>query len=208
MQSHLSAIPFDEKDGKILTSAARSAIKEYLQSRKRIVPVELDSDQRFKQKLGCFVSLKENDEIHSLRGCIGYPEPIYELSKALTFAAIEAATGDARFPPVKANELSDLVLEVSVLTKPEEVKVTKPQEFPKKIDVGKNGLIMKWAFGSGLLLPQVATEYNWNAEEFLCNLSVKAGAPPDQWLVPGTMILKFNASVFEEIPLTAKGNQR
>jgi len=194
----VASMYFEEKDGALLTSAARSAIESFLKSRSTEVPALLKSDPRFSQKLGCFVTLRENDLETSLRGCIGFPEPSYELWRGLTFAAIEAATRDPRFPPVKLAELSNLTLEVSILTKPEEIKVKRPQEFVEKVEIGKDGLILKWAYGSGLLLPQVAAEYNWTAEEFLCNLSLKAGAPPDQWLIPGTVIFKFNALIFEE----------
>jgi uncharacterized protein len=190
--------PFGVKDGLILTQSARSAISSFLKTGKRTVPPSLISDPRFRQKMGCFVTLKESDMEKSLRGCIGFPEPIYELSKALTDAAIEAATGDPRFLPVKSDELPKLLLEVSLLTTPVQIKVERLQELPDKIAVGKDGLIMKWSFGSGLLLPQVATEYGWGAEEFLSNLSMKAGAPPDQWLIPGTSVYKFSALVFEE----------
>ncbi len=197
-QSDFMMSPFRENDGPLLTAVARNVIFTFLETGNRITPAPLSSDPRFKQKIGCFVTLKKNDPERSLRGCIGYPEPVYELSKALTSAAIEAATGDPRFPPVKSRELPQLLLEVSLLTKPILIEVDHQRDLPGKIEVGEDGLIMKWSFGSGLLLPQVATEYNWSAEDFLCNLSMKAGAPPDQWLVPGTMIYKFNALVFEE----------
>jgi uncharacterized protein (TIGR00296 family) len=194
----LSRVTFAERDGPLLTSAARNTISEFLETGRREIQRALSSDPRFKQKMGCFVTLKEKDPEKSLRGCIGYPEPILELSMALTNASIEAATGDPRFPPVKKSELSSLLLEVSVLTKPVQIEVNNRTELPSRIDVGKDGLIIRWSYGSGLLLPQVASEYNWEAEEFLCNLCMKAGAPPDQWLVPGTAIYKFRALVFEE----------
>lgn len=201
MQSDTEFPLFHEKDGPLLTGVARSAISNYLEIRKRITPEVLRTDLRFREKMGCFVTLKKNDPERSLRGCIGFPEPVYELSKALVDAAIEAATDDPRFPPVKKPELSQLLLEVSLLTKPIQIRVDRQQELVSKIEVGKDGLIMRWTFGSGLLLPQVATEYNWSVEDFLCNLSMKAGAPPDQWLVPGTLVYKFNAQVFEENPV-------
>jgi len=197
-QPNLDSNSFTEVDGPIITTAVRHIISTFLRTGKRETPVSILSDQRFKEKLGCFVTLKENDTDRSLRGCIGYPEPIYPLSTALANSAIEAATGDPRFSPVKFRELENLLVEVSLLTKPVQVIVENQKELPSKIEIGKDGLIMKWSFGSGLLLPQVAIEYNWGAEEFLCNLSMKAGALPDQWLLPGTMVYKFQAIVFEE----------
>jgi uncharacterized protein (TIGR00296 family) len=188
---------FSGRDGPPLIAAAREVIEHYLETKRVTVPSWFSTDARFEQKRGCFVTLKLNDSEKSLRGCIGFPEPVYALKKALPEASISAATGDPRFPPVKKEEIDNLLLEISLLTPPKLI-VSKPADLPQKIEMGKDGLIMKWSYGSGLLLPQVATEYGWNAEDFLCNLSVKAGAAPDQWLVPGTMIFSFRAQLFSE----------
>jgi uncharacterized protein len=182
----------------LICSAAREAIVAFLQTKRKVMPVSISTDPRFTAKMGCFVTLKENNEARSLRGCIGYPEPVFELGLALTNAAIEAATRDPRFAPVKVEEMAKLLIEVSLLTSPVEIETSSQKDLLTKIEIGKDGLLMRWSFGSGLLLPQVATEYNWDPEEFLCNLSMKAGAPPDQWLVPGTRIYKFSALIFEE----------
>jgi uncharacterized protein len=189
---------FEENDGRLLVLSVREAIKNYLKSSQVVAPTDLSSDSRFEQKRGCFVTLKSNDGDKSLRGCIGFPEPILKLSKALVNAAIAAAIEDPRFHPIKLDELDSLLVEVSILTPPENISVKSPMELPSMIRVGKDGLIMRWTYGSGLLLPQVAKEYNWDAKEFLANLSMKAGAPPDQWLVPGTIVSKFQAQVFQE----------
>ena len=181
-------------------SAARESIANYLSTKKVQVPKIIASDSRFDTPMGCFVTLKENDSEKTLRGCIGFAEPVYALSFAISNAAVAAAVDDPRFPPIRSEkELDELLVEVSILTPPQLVSTKTQKELPSKIEVGKDGLIMKWTFGSGLLLPQVATEYGWGAEEFLCNLSMKAGATPDQWLVPGTQIFKFQALVFSEL---------
>jgi uncharacterized protein len=189
---------FEKKDGNLLISSAREAISKYLTEHQIIVPKSLVGDPRFEKKLGCFVTLKEDDKEKSLRGCIGFPEPVYKLSKALTEAAISSATQDPRFDPIRIEELRSLLVEVSVLTSPRLINIRSARNLLNQIEVGKDGLIMKWSFGSGLLLPQVAPEQGWDAEEFLANLSMKAGAPPDQWLVPGTQLLKFQAQIFSE----------
>ena len=129
---------------------------------------------------------------------LDFPEPVYKLIEALPQAAVYAATEDPRFPSVIPSELNSLLVEVSILTKPIRINVENPKEIPKKIQIGVDGLIMKWSFGSGLLLPQVASEFNWGAKEFLENLSIKAGAPPNQWSTAGTGIYKFQAQVFQE----------
>jgi uncharacterized protein (TIGR00296 family) len=189
---------FGETDGVLLISSAREMIEKYLDTKALILPSSISHDARFSTKLGCFVTLKNDDEEKSLRGCIGIPEPIYHLRKALADASISAATRDPRFPAVKRSEINNLLLEVSILTKPVLLTTSNLAELPKLVQVGRDGLIMKWSYGSGLLLPQVATEYGWGAEDFLCNLSIKAGAPPDQWLLPGTQIFAFRAHVYQE----------
>jgi uncharacterized protein (TIGR00296 family) len=190
---------FGLRDGEIFIAAAREAIKIYLGTHKIVTPEPLQNEPRYQCKLGCFVTLKQDDDENSLRGCIGFPEPIYKLSQALTEASVHCATQDPRFEPITLSELNSLIIEVSVLSRPTLIEVKSPKDLPSHIKIGKDGLIMRWSFGSGLLLPQVATEQKWDAEEYLTNLSMKAGAMPDQWLVPGTMVLKFQAQVFKEL---------
>ena len=190
---------FGVTDGKLLVQSARESISQFLSSNKHETPSALLSDPRFNQEIGCFVTLKSSGGEDSLRGCIGFPEPVYKLSKALPLAAIYAATEDPRFPPVNLSELASLTIEVSVLTKPERIEVKNQRELPERIEIGKDGLIMNWSFGSGLLLPQVATEMHWSTVEFLENLGLKAGARAHQWLVPGTIVSKFQAMVFREV---------
>ena len=189
---------FTSSDGSLLTTCSRDSISNYLKTGSMKVPALLQRDRRFEIKRGCFVTLSENTEERSLRGCVGFPEPIFKLSKALCEAAVSAATADSRFHPVKIDELDELLVEVSLLTAPSLIEVKSQKDLAKEIVVGRDGLIMRWTFGSGLLLPQVATEYNWDSEDFLANLSMKAGAPPDQWLVSGTLIYRFRAQVFSE----------
>ena len=191
--------PFSPSDGHLLIKSARESITKFLESQKIVTPNGMSIDPRFDQKLGCFVTLKRDDKERSLRGCIGFPEPFYKLVRALPEAAVYAATEDPRFPSVVLSELNSLLVEVSVLTKPVRIVVENPKDIPKKIRVGVDGLIMKWSLGSGLLLPQVALEFNWNAWEFLENLSLKAGAPSNQWSTAGSNIFKFQAQVFQEV---------
>jgi uncharacterized protein (TIGR00296 family) len=195
---------FDSSDGLLLIRAVRESIRTFLESRTIVIPSALSSDVRFEQKRGCFVTLKNADVGNTLRGCIGFPEPVYKLAKALSEAAVYAATEDPRFPPIELSELDSLLIEVSVLTKPVRIDVEEQSELPEKIEVGKDGLVMKWSQGSGLLLPQVATEYHRNAEEFLENLGLKSGSHSKQWLVPGTSVYKFQAQVFQELAPNGK----
>jgi len=113
-------------------------------------------------------------------------------------AAIAAATDDPRFPKVEPEELDKITFEVTVLTPPEEIKVDDPKDFPSKIKVGQDGLIVKFGLNSGILLPQVPVEYGWNSEEFLRHTCEKAQLPNDIWKNSQTKILKFEGVVFKE----------
>ncbi len=184
--------------GELLVRLARKAVEEYVRRRKTIEPPE-DTPPELREKMGVFVTLNNRHAPPqmALRGCIGFPLPIYPLVEATINAAIYAAVDDPRFPPVRESELDDLVLEVSVLTPPEPVE-SPPEERPKKIKVGRDGLIVEKGIYSGLLLPQVPIEWGWDEEEFLVQTCWKAGLPPDCWLDPDTKVYRFTAEVFEE----------
>jgi uncharacterized protein (TIGR00296 family) len=104
---------------------------------------------------------------------------------------------DPRFPPVTREEFNEVSIELTVLTMPEALHV-KPAELPTHVEVGRHGLIVKKGMYQGLLLPQVATEYNWTAEEFLCQTCWKAGLPQDAWLEAETEVSTFEGQIFKE----------
>jgi uncharacterized protein (TIGR00296 family) len=184
-----------EKDGQILVETARMVVNNYLKNGTKIgLGNKIQEDFSFKS--GVFVTL--NNPL-GLRGCIGYPLPDKKLFNALEDAAISAATEDPRFPPVKLEELDSITFEVTVLTPPKKIEVKDPSEYLSKIKVGKDGLIVKSGFNSGLLLPQVPVEYGWNEKEFLEYTCEKAGLPKDYWKKEGVEILKFEGLVFKEI---------
>ena len=183
-----------DKDGEVLVKIARSAVTEYLKTRKRLSLLE-DFKSKFSYNSGVFVTLNKAED---LRGCIGFPTPERKLYQSLVDAAIASATEDPRFPPLRYEELSDISFEVTVLTPPKEISVDNTLEYPTNIRVGRDGLIVRWEFGSGLLLPQVPVEYGWNEEEFLNHTCEKAGAPQDCWKRKSTKILRFEGIVFKE----------
>ena len=186
------------EEGKFLVELARKAVEEYLKSRKRI-SVSENISEKLLQPCGVFVTintLKDGDK--ELRGCIGYPYPTTPLAQAVIESAISSATQDPRFYPLSLSELDNVVFEVSVLTPPQLIEAKKPSEYLTKIVVGKDGLIVEKGMFKGLLLPQVPVEWEWNEEEFLCQCCIKAGLPPDNWLIEGTKVYKFQAIVFEE----------
>jgi len=147
---------------------------------------------------GVFVTLKKGEE---LRGCIGVPIPM-DLKKALKEAAL-GAINDPRFPPVREEEMSEIRIEVSVLTPPQIVK-----DPLKEIKIGKHGVIVRYGPYSGLLLPQVPIEQGWSLEEFLDYACLKAGLPPGCWKNKEIEVYKFEAKIFEELEPKGKVVER
>ena len=183
-----------DSDGVFLVKTARMAVTEFLSNGKRM-KLESECEKKFSFNSGVFVTLNNAD---GLRGCIGFPMPDKKLSHGIIDAAIAAATEDPRFSPVKTNELNDIVFEVTVLTPPVEITVTDPMEYLEKIKVGRDGLIIRNSFSSGLLLPQVPVEYGWNVEEFLQHTCEKAGLEKDTWKNEKVKIEKFEGIVYKE----------
>jgi len=183
-----------DSDGAVLVKPARKAVTEFLSNGNRI-KLESDIGEKFSFNSGVFVTLNNPD---GLRGCIGFPMPEKKLSHGKIDAAISAATEDPRFPSVKTNELNDIVFEVTVLTPPVEIDVSDPMEYLEKIKVGRDGLIIRHSFSSGLLLPQVPVEYGWNVEEFLQHTCEKAGLSRDTWKNENVKIEKFEGIIFKE----------
>jgi uncharacterized protein (TIGR00296 family) len=184
-----------ESDGKTLVKSARRIVTEFLKDGTRLI-LEKNFQDNFSFKSGVFVTLNNPQ---GLRGCIGYPLPDKKLFDALEEASIAAATEDPRFPPVKFEELNSITFEVTVLTPPKKIDVKDPNEYPSKVKIGQDGLIVKFGYNSGLLLPQVPVEYGWNEKEFLEHTCEKAGLPNNYWKNKETEIQKFQGIVFKEI---------
>lgn len=178
---------------KKLIKLAKDSILSYLENKE--IKVCEDIKKEFKDKRGVFVSIYVQDE---LNGCIGYPEPVLSLYDAVIKASKGAAFEDSRFLPLTKEQFKKMRIELSVLTKPKEIEVKKYTEYPSKVKIGKDGLMIRDKFGSGLLLPQVAVEFGWNSEEFLNNTCIKAGLEPDCWKNLKRNVFKFSAQVFSE----------
>jgi hypothetical protein len=139
------------------------------------------------EKRGAFVTLKKHGR---LRGCIGYIQARKPLYITIEEMAKAAAFSDPRFPPVSAEELAELDIEISVLTPLNKI------DNPEEIEVGRHGIYIKRGLSSGLLLPQVATENHWDRLTFLQHTCRKAGLPSNAWQEPETEIYTFSADIF------------
>jgi AmmeMemoRadiSam system protein B/AmmeMemoRadiSam system protein A len=142
---------------------------------------------RLKEKRGAFVTLKKHGQ---LRGCIGYIRPYKPLIDAVWEMAESAALRDNRFIPVEPAEVDDLDVEITVLSPLE--RITNPD----LVLVGRHGLLVSRGYQSGVLLPQVPVEADWDRETFLAQTCVKAGLSPAAWRDPKTTLEVFTAEVF------------
>jgi AmmeMemoRadiSam system protein B/AmmeMemoRadiSam system protein A len=150
------------------------------------------------EKMGAFVTITKGGQ---LRGCIGHLRGIEPLHSTISKMAVAAATEDPRFPPLSPDELEDISLEISVLTPFK--KIVSPDE----IEVGRDGLYIEKGHNHGVLLPQVATEYGWDRDEFLEHTCAKAGLPSGAWR-EGSDIYIFSAQVFNEKELSEEASSQ
>jgi len=170
----------------IMLKLARDAVSEFVAKR---TETSWPQDDFLKAPSGAFVTLKKN---HDLRGCIGYTEPRFPLGETIVKAAVAASSNDPRFPPVLAEEIELLKIEISVLSAFQTIFDV------NEIEVGKHGLMVKAGYRRGLLLPQVAIEENWDRETFLNYTCHKAGLPFHYWRTNQLSIEVFSADVFGE----------
>ena len=180
--------------GKKAVDYARDVIEESVKN-KRIPTKNLDDI--FSVKLGAFVTINTYPD-NSLRGCIGIPLPVMTLKEAIAEGA-SSATHDPRFPHLAEYELDDILVEVTILGVPAEIKVDDSKEYLEHIEVGRDGLIVEKGFYKGLLLPQVPVEHNWDKKTFLSQTCMKAGLNPNSWNDKDTKISKFTGQIFYEV---------
>ncbi len=197
------------EDGIALTQFARQTIESYILDKQKVAFPESPSEE-LQEHRSVFVTLKKrhfgDEPKWQLRGCIGHLQPgpnshhkPISLIEATRLAALSSALEDPRFPPVQAKELESILVEISVLTLPEEITVEDRTKLSEKITIGKDGLIIQGkGWYRGLLLPQVAPEQSWNTEEFLQGCCQKAGLPTDCYLSSDVKVLKFQAQIFTE----------
>ena len=182
------------EEGKKAVLFARKVVEQFVKDNKIN---DLDLGKSFLENQGAFVTLHTFPD-NNLRGCIGIPLPVMPLRNAIAEGA-KSATRDPRFPPLEENELDDIIIEVTILSKPEIIKIDKPDEYLSNIEIGRDGLIVEQGFFKGLLLPQVPIEQGWGKEEFLSHTCIKAGLMPDAWKNENIIISKFTGQIFSEI---------
>ncbi|MGC8670080.1 MAG: TIGR00296 family protein [Candidatus Micrarchaeia archaeon] len=184
------------EEGTQLVKAARNAIELYIKNPHFDKKHIQESLRNFADYYGVFVTL-EYYPLNTLRGCIGYPNAVGPIKNSLVEAAIGAAFEDPRFNPLSIKELDDITVEVSILSKPEEL----PKDYKKRIEsikIGRDGLIVEFGFYSGLLLPIVPVEEKWDKEKFFQETCIKAGLPEGYWRRADVKLFKFETQIFKE----------
>ncbi len=183
-----------ESERQALLNLARQAVTEAV-SRGQIL-ADIPSGGFFSQRRGVFVSLHMGKR---LRGCIGVVEPEEPLGDSVVRSAASAALQDPRFPAVRPDELSDLRIEISLLSPPLPIR-------PEEIEIGRHGLLISRGRQHGLLLPQVAVEHHLSAEQFLAETCRKAQLPPDAWREADSNVLGFTCEIFADGPPRASSS--
>jgi len=180
--------PLSEETRRQLLALARGTLEAHFRGEP---PPRLSSDraETFGDPRAIFVTLRMGER---LRGCIGTLAPEGDLARSVPRFVLRAALEDPRFPALTAQELTECTIEISVLTAPRSL------EDPEEIVIGRDGLILEFGGRRGLLLPQVATEWEFDRTTFLSELSRKAGLPPETWRQPGAKLWSFQAEVFSE----------
>ncbi len=185
------------EEGSILVGTARQAITHHLDG-KNFDPTDRVSSELSVPR-GVFVTLFDHMMSRGLRGCIGNPFPKTSLLNETVRCAVEAATMDPRFAPLRQDEfLRSIALEVTVLSPLEYITVKSPLDLPLNIKVGRDGLLVDGVGTRGLLLPQVAIDEGFDEEEFLNQCCLKAGLMPDAWVTGSVKVARFQGQIFSE----------
>lgn len=176
------------EEKKILLEAARKSINS-LFSRTDIPQPDFVKHPTLNLHAGAFVTLTKQG---ALRGCIGYILSDKNLFETVCEAAQQASKNDPRFQSVSENEVSKLLIEISVLSPPF------PLNSYDEIIVGTHGLILEEKGRRGLLLPQVPIEHHLNKEQYLDAVCQKTGFSPGYWKTKQLQLSGFTATVFNE----------
>ncbi len=184
-------------EGSLLVRKTRLGVEAHLANRESYDPGPRDGSELWRKR-GVFVTITSSST-ETLRGCIGNPHPQHPLIVEAVQAGILAATSDLRFNPVSLDEFrfSDR-LELTVLSPLDQIRPSNLTKLTDLIVVGKHGLVVDGYGQQGLLLPQVAMDEGFDAEDFLTNCCLKAGLHPDAWLSDKVKVYRFTGQVFSE----------
>ncbi len=179
---------YSAEEQALLLQFIRETIAAKLQHRP--APFEPDLGEKLTREGSCFVTLHSTSG--RLRGCIGNIMAYEPLGKNIAHNALNAAFRDPRFPPLSEDELTDITLELSILTPMRHI------DSPDEFEIGRHGIVMNCRGRSAVFLPQVAPEQGWDKKTTLRHLCLKANLPHDAWQLPDAKFQIFEAIVFSE----------
>src|SRR5712692_10269016 len=185
------------EDGRTLVGTARQAITNHFDGKS--FEATTNGGSELSVPRGVFVTLLDEVMSRGFRGCIGNPFPTTSLLNETVRCAVEAATMDPRFAPIRQDEfLRSIAVEVTVLSPIVHIIVKSPLDLPLNIKVGRDGLLVDGVGTKGLLLPQVAVDEGFDEEEFLNECCLKAGLMPDAWVTGSVKVARFQGQIFSE----------
>ena len=178
----------------LLLELARESIRSVVRAGKlpQVDPEFLPPELR--ERRAVFVTLTKQG---TLRGCIGSLEPSQPLYLAVMINARNAALHDPRFPPVTPEEEPELTIEISVLSPLRPLDCAGPEDLLRKLRPGVDGVVLEVGSRRATFLPQVWEKLP-DPEEFLEQLSLKAGLPPDGWADPKAKVSIYQVESFSE----------
>lgn len=182
------------EEKQMLLALAREAITRTVDNQEP-PGVDLDAlSEELRRDAATFVTLTKRGE---LRGCIGSLDPRRPLVLDVRENAMAAAVSDPRFPPVTADELDDLHVEISVLSKPEPLSYDGPEDLIAKLRRGVDGVVIERGWNRATFLPQVWEKLP-DPHQFLQHLCTKAYLPADSYSRPGLDVYTYQVEKFEE----------
>jgi len=180
------------REKKLLLEVARRAVSAAVEGRE--FPGQVPEIANVRNLGGAFATLHRRGR---LRGCVGKITSNESLVETVAHCAKAAALEDPRFDRVRPDELDDIEIELSLLSRLEPIA-------PQQIEAGKHGLMVSRGGQRGVLLPQVATQFRWSGQRLLEETCVKAGLERDAWKEPGTQVQAFTAEIFSESDVTGE----
>jgi AmmeMemoRadiSam system protein B/AmmeMemoRadiSam system protein A len=184
--------------GQALVRLARSTLMEKFGL--PLTPAEVErmrsalNDASLQTRCGTFVTLKHQGR---LRGCIGNLSASDPLAEGVRRNALNAAFHDPRFSPLQEKELEQIEIEVSVLTEPQPLAFSDPEDLLRKLRPNVDGVIIRQGYASATFLPQVWEQLS-KKEDFLGHLCLKAGLPRDAWKRGKLEVSTYQVQYFEE----------
>ncbi|MFC2052703.1 AmmeMemoRadiSam system protein A [Chloroflexota bacterium] len=179
---------------RLLLKLARQSLEQAVNG-KPLEPLDVDKlPSRLKEQGATFVTLTRDG---SLRGCIGTLEPSLPLAEDVREHTVASALRDYRFPPVKPEELSEVKIEISRLTLPQEIDYSSTEDLLNQLHPDIDGVILRDGSRRATFLPQVWSKIP-RKEIFMEHLCQKLGAPADLWRSKNLQVFTYQVQEFHE----------